>query len=536
MADARVTTFKQENFSKILSYAGVLLCIYLVIKLFLYHWDIISFPWPLGFREGASLLSTEMLLKGENPYALQNQPCSTNVYGILYSIAVYPFAFAFGQGLIVHRAVSGFFILCSCVTLLLINRRQRVPVICNLIGVIIFYASLLFGKTALAEPDALGLFAFLLSLSIPYFFNYSYPSIITSLLLGISAYFIKPYFALAIPYLASYLFLFISKKKGAIYSITALCISVPLFILVDRFMGTYFYNTYLGHLNIADNLLDWAVRQLILYSELNFGLLLLIVAAIVTSVSRKSVPSASGFSCYLPCRCFTVMDQPVFKLNLPSFYYFLVLSILLIYFKLGRHGGAYMTYLFQLISPFLVVTACSLISNFSSSRLKLVYLVLALNVLMICWDHNAFWSHRDEKSVDSAWQDVKSTIGAAHNILGSSVIAPLLLMQGKKIYDSGHSEYFVWSALKPPSRFLAFIFPRTDAIKEQYAEYMNEINTGIKNRKFDLIISDSIASKWLIPLDKLTDGYEQSRQIDIPMPNSDLPITFSVWVPKYKMK
>ena len=62
-------------------------------------------PAPQEMREGAAVWLTRLLLEGRNPYSLTELPASTNVYGILYHLVVYPLARVFGNGFAVHRIV-----------------------------------------------------------------------------------------------------------------------------------------------------------------------------------------------------------------------------------------------------------------------------------------------------------------------------------------------------------------------------------------------------------------------------------------------
>ena len=75
----------------------------------------VTFPYPLEYREGGSQVTTQFLLNGENPFTLENQPLGANDYGIGYALAVLPLAAIFGNTLLVHRAVSTFFVLLSSI-------------------------------------------------------------------------------------------------------------------------------------------------------------------------------------------------------------------------------------------------------------------------------------------------------------------------------------------------------------------------------------------------------------------------------------
>lgn len=44
------------------------------------------------FREDSTILTTQLMLRGTNPYSLAVHPAHNNNYGILYQLLVYPFA------------------------------------------------------------------------------------------------------------------------------------------------------------------------------------------------------------------------------------------------------------------------------------------------------------------------------------------------------------------------------------------------------------------------------------------------------------
>ena len=125
------------------------------VALFAYQVRIVTFPYPLEFREGAMIQTTKALLDGENPYALHNQPQDTNVYGVFYSVVSYTLAGLFGPGLEINRAVAGIFTLLSCAIVYLFARTGGHPFLPSFSVTAVFYASLLYGVTPLVRHDSL---------------------------------------------------------------------------------------------------------------------------------------------------------------------------------------------------------------------------------------------------------------------------------------------------------------------------------------------------------------------------------------------
>jgi hypothetical protein len=70
-------------------------------------------PYPIEYREGAAQVVTQLLLRGENPFAPANQPLGMTNYGIVFSLAVWPLAALFGNTLLVHRLLTVLFLVLS---------------------------------------------------------------------------------------------------------------------------------------------------------------------------------------------------------------------------------------------------------------------------------------------------------------------------------------------------------------------------------------------------------------------------------------
>jgi hypothetical protein len=189
------------------------------LSLLTYHLKLIFNPFQNEYREGAAIFPTYLLLKGSNPYELENQPQAANMYGILYHLVVYPFALIFGSNLIIHRVVTAFFIWGACYLFYYATRHIKISLSLGLCATLILYRYLIEGTNPLARPDGLGTFLFLGSIVIPWRYKYSLGSLIISITLGVLAFLTKPYFVLSLPLLMTYLFLFRSKTEGLKYGV-----------------------------------------------------------------------------------------------------------------------------------------------------------------------------------------------------------------------------------------------------------------------------------------------------------------------------
>jgi 4-amino-4-deoxy-L-arabinose transferase-like glycosyltransferase len=86
------------------------------------HFQLVSAPFPLDYYEGTVPLITGVIASGRNRI-----PCAAAgfAYGYppLYHIIVAPLAAIFGNSVRLHRLVSGFFVLLSCLLLWRAARR-----------------------------------------------------------------------------------------------------------------------------------------------------------------------------------------------------------------------------------------------------------------------------------------------------------------------------------------------------------------------------------------------------------------------------
>lgn len=499
------TTLHTPSFSmvkKIIPVVFSLILLYFGVELIRYHYLLVTFPYQLENSEGTMLLTTDLLLKGENPYALRNMPVAMNVYGIGYHLLVYPFARLGGPTLLVHRALAAFFILLSCLLFFIILRRHGIHKLYCFSAVLILYASLLYRYTSTAKPDALGFFLFLLSVFIVYLLQYSTWSLVISVVLGILAFYTKAYFILSIPYLITYLFLFVSKKKAVLYGSLAFFLFVITALIVNQAYETYFVNTFFNHINVATNDMQQLWAQLQFFSMYNSGLILILalysalflfdklrdgslVSLKFETVRRKLHERVDIFH----------FDQPFVRISFPLALFCFILSFAIFYFKMGRHYGNIMTYAYQLITPFFLICTYRLIDlplkdpSLAKRRDSYNYMLLMPCILVslyLLWSSATSLSNLPEWVDREDWLRVQQITRSHKNILNSAMIASLLIDQNKPVYDTGQTEFFQYSHY--PSGWLdGLLLPNADVTK-QWANYEDMIRLGVAQEKFDAIM------------------------------------------------
>ncbi len=236
-------TLLQHQKSPLLIKAVVYILIILIVLFLFVHTKIITFPYQLELREGNTQLTTHAFLNGINPYAIPNNPLYINIYGVLFNLVMLPFARLLGNTIQLHRLLNGFFILIQAAIIIKVMRTQKTSWLASFLAACFIWLGQLYFSTPLARPDALGGILFILAIFIPWLYQFDLKSLTLSILLGVLSYQTKFYFFLSIAIIASYLFLFVSKKKAILYAIAAgILFTLNIFILYISF-DTYFVNS-----------------------------------------------------------------------------------------------------------------------------------------------------------------------------------------------------------------------------------------------------------------------------------------------------
>ncbi len=449
------------------------------------------------------MTSTEALVHGRNPFDIALQPQYTNDYGIVYSLVAAPFAKVFGITMGVHRWVSAFFIFACCGLMFIVMRRLQVPLLLNLSGVLLFYACLLFPATTTptADPSSLGLFLFLGVIFVPWLCQYSWKSLLVSIILGILCYYTKPYFFLSIGLIGSYVFFFVSKRKGLAYTAVFLALFILSVIIVNHFANCYFANCFFIHDNIRHLYMDHLIGQVKAYAQLHVGLLLAAMIAIGVLLYQRALT----FSCplYLYCGAW-------------------VLFVLLIW--LGKHNGAYLWYFFHLLSPFLLIGAVSIIGQFKHWPLYCAGLIIFNLVTLTQGISAAKMDYKNEQ-----WQIVKKLIANNERVLTTSLLTPLLIEHGREFDDSGLSEYFRMGGYRYNKR-TAYFFKEDARVILQFYAYNNQLVERITNKYFDAVL----VTREYAPMvpSELTQYYQYVGDLDLEIPNGGARYKVTVLKPK----
>ena len=505
------------------------LCLsFFMIRLVIYAVTIVATPVPVEYREGAFLLSTEFLLQGINPYSVENHPLSINVYGLVYNLAVLPFAALFGNTLSVHRALS---VLCVLLACALITHRlllRDASLLFAISGGMILMASLLFHVTPVTRPDALGFLLFLLAVLISEHFGFNRSSLVWSAFLGVLAFFTKQYFLLSLGIVASFVFLFVSKAKGIIYLLGAAVVIVVVLTLLQLTGEYYLLDTILHHIFLAGGSTSMMVSQLIYFSLVYSPILIILAITLIERKLLKTASSTSGLEDKTVSKSGFKLDishlnKPLLSFHVDLSWWAFLITTLAVVFSLGQHLNNYVVYLFQLMTPFLVIGVFQYLGR--QKKLYPFLAVLALTNLYIINAYVLYPNHPQQYQAN--WNRIIELTGQGEHILNSPAIAPLLIEQGKQIVDSGENEYFYATRPYPP----LVLLPGYEEVVQRGQDYLNDVEAGVRKKGYDLVIITENYSPF-ISVAVLQNYYTYVETITVNMPQTDQQWSLQVWIPK----
>ncbi len=470
------------------------------------HGRMVVSPAPQEMREGAVLWLTRLLLEGHNPYSLAELPAGTNVYGILYHLIVLPLAYLFGNGFVVHRAVSATAIAAACLLMHRLLRREGADACLAWVGTILFYVSCVYFTGPLARPDGVAVLLSMGSLTLvterpirPAVFGLGLVLALLALITKISLAF-PPFIV------AAHLFLFRKGERwrglafGAVTTLLALVLLAGMNRLYPAYVTLTFAANAQSGFSDATHLrrqtLDWLVFSL----PLTLGIACAVarwVAGWFGRGTRAAAPTVFAFGAAANACVFFVW--------------------------LGWHPGAHMTYLFQLVTPLLIPAVLPPLSRLVWTR-ALVAAALPLSLVLSAPYFT--WTFARFTASEATFASLDRTIASHETVLGSTEVAGLLAMEGRPVLDSGQSEYFGEAIGK---RRLPGTLPR-EALRERWESMFANMEGLIRGGGFDLIVRSRRAG--LIPLGLVTARYHRVETVPVTFAWSGQSWLVDLWTPE----
>jgi len=474
----------------------------------------ITRSYPLEYRENAVILTTSLLLEGVNPYDIENQPIALNDYGLLYNWTVLALAGKFGPGFVVHRLVSTAYLLLTAGCLYWACRIGGVSRLLSAVTALVLFALLAGGLSIVSRPDSLGMLLFLAALVIPIRFRFSAGALVVSALLSVLGFMAKPYFLFGAPCLALYLFLFESKRKGLLYALGfGGAMALAVLVLHARY-ETYFSSTFFIHLNIAGRDFEHLLRVLraFLATTAGFWAVLLWGAARALFDARAT----GRRSPRTPLLVVRSPGKPLLTRALPMPVFMLFCGLGAMLGKMGWHWGNGVLYYDQLVLPFLLWSMVDVVDKRLCDRWPATAIVL-LNVLLVSV------SPRYAAADFTRDFEVLATLMSEHkDVFHCPPLAHVARLQGKTVYDTGHTEYYRWGEKGNPTATIEEYLARGDAWRRMIQE-------KTRTRQFDLLLVTHGYSP-LLDMDLAERHYDHHGTLPMRMMRQSWGV--DVWKPK----
>lgn len=452
------------------------------LSLLHHHYQILITTFPLDYYEGTTALITGLIAAGNNPYTFELQPAAMYVYPPLYNILVAPLTRLFDNTLQLHRVVSAVLIVISCLICANAVYRCGQSLRHSMAAAVLLYAALLFYGTPVANANALGTCLYLLILYLPWRYNFSTPSLAGACVLALLAFYTKQYFILAMALLCLYMFLYVSMRRALILGVCYATLLLGSLLWVNHSSPYYLDNTLFSPMIAAARLQTASIARLQFGEFLRLYWPLLAISLGCGAVLARDQGWRSVLAQFIDVWRFRGNLAPNPRADYPRTHYFwfcLLCAALVMFFTLARNPGNYMTYLFQLLSPLLLIGSFRLLSLQRSDIKALAPLVL------ICFLQAYALLPKDFSTTRENWQRVDQMVSESSQMLTSQMLVATLLKHGKAVEQDGHTFYFPLAADKPQFFIKNEPDRRVEAI---WREYIRSIYRKIEAREYDLIM------------------------------------------------
>lgn len=481
-----------------------ILIIGIAIYIVYLHFQTIFYPYSNEFREGHMMGTTDLLLKGINPYGFEKFPNYYNSYGILYSLVVYPFALLFGNSLDIHRVVTEIFVLASLFLLYNYNKKsvQKNTLISSIFFLLI-YSLLLIRGTCGVRPDGLGMFLFLCSVLIPIKNNFSNKSFFYSGLFALLAFYTKSYFLIGWIAIAATLLFTKNYKKLIISNLLFGVVFLIVAIIISKLMPLYFYETIFAYNGSSDISIKFSFLQMTFFFVTLSPIFILVFLLILNKTPQKNIKD-------------NLLHN---KLSIVS-----IITFIILIFPLGINNGAFVIYHNQLLLPIIIILLIPLFIDININKTGKIIILISAFLLSL----QTIYFSRNIETPKGEWKEMENYIKNKSNILNSAVIAPLLIKQEKNIYETGVTGFI---SIYKSNTLTNLLFGHDKKIEIKIQSFFNDIDYKLINKKFDAIII-SKKDESLYNISKVRKYYILKKTLHLKLPQSTATEEVFIYEPK----
>ncbi|HEY0550750.1 MAG TPA: hypothetical protein VGF13_14185, partial [Verrucomicrobiae bacterium] len=311
-----ISVFKNsgKHLSKIIFAVSFALASYVAV----WAWLNIQANYPMEYRENAVLFTSDLVARGENPYALEHRPVYVNGFGIGYYWVAYPFVRLLGNSYFTLRLVSFMFLIAACALLAWAVRFDKGSRTFALIAALALFSQLGQGLSIVARPDSVGLFCLLAGLFIPYRFRFRPASLAIGSALLILGYLAKPYFLVGLPLLVLYVFFFENKLRALLFAAAAsIALGIAVFTINAAYQ-CYFTDTFFASAHQVTRSWEHLLKNGSRFVIVNLGLFLILIARFAFAGKRTQ---GNGAGSARNGTSFAALRRPLLpvKMSFPGF-------------------------------------------------------------------------------------------------------------------------------------------------------------------------------------------------------------------------
>ncbi|KKU83780.1 hypothetical protein A2973_00605 [Candidatus Gottesmanbacteria bacterium RIFCSPLOWO2_01_FULL_49_10] len=428
------------------------------VRTFSYHSAIINLNAPQDYREDKQVLFTQRILDNKPIFTASSMPAYTQDYGMLYNYVVAAIAKFSGSSYVLHRIVSALFMFLCFAWLYKIARKIGGDWLTSFLGILILYHYAAFSQVENGpRPDSMGLFLFFVTVFVPWFLNFSYLSLIASIVASIMAFYTKPYFVLGVVYVGAYLLVCRHIKKAFVFAVSWIILFGLVALWVNWKYDFYFFNTLIIPNNYISNLgwhLQLQTKDFIVRDFALFITSFIAVSATLTAFIQRKKNIA-----HYPPAYFIIC---------------LLVSWIIIIGRMGGNAGAYLTYYNQLITPFMILIAVAYWRN-NRSIVLVAFLVVSIFVLLIKTNFTV-----DVQAINKNRKEWEQYLNTYTSIFPLPSFSYYVYTRGMPVYDAGDAEYFPQGIPKNGSR-------QSNIADKIYKESIKDFEKKVNNKEFDIL-------------------------------------------------
>jgi hypothetical protein len=448
----------------------------------------LSFPYPLEYREMASISAAYDFSNGINLYTLQNYPDHIYLYGLMYPLLLSLFVKLVSFPLLAARSVDVFFLILFLGMSFWIFRVRKASFVSSLTGVLILLNSICFIWTINgARPDIAGLFFSLFGICLLLKNKLDTSRIIMCAFSCVLSFYFKQYMIFSTLIIGIFLLFFASKQKGILFISAVIILGLASFIVIRNNFPLYYEYSILHHIIASVNNTSLMVNQTYDFIR-NYWVICLLYIYYLFRLTTSFIKNKTKEIHLMPSN----IKEPLIQgISIELFDIGILVSFLILTFWLGRHVGNTYTYYGELLLPFLLYLIIPKIDELFKAiifRNLIIFFILGFCV---------FPFRQNLVSDFPAWKEafihLSQIADNCSNIYDETPLAGYYKIEHEihPVYNNGQIDYAKTIIPESQTIFGRISMVPPDLFIQRLIKWNSDIKSNIKTRKFDCIFSEN---------------------------------------------